>query len=103
QPDRRTAAELLREPLLERQVGIDGDRPQVLGELDLNLPLDALALERARHPLLLGDLADDRAPAGRRGREAERGGHRRLADPALARDVDEVLVEQPCHGYGPGG
>ena len=53
QAHRRAAAELLGEPLLERQVGVDRDRPQVVGELDLGLALDALALEGARHALLL--------------------------------------------------
>ena len=48
----RPAAELLGEPLLERQVGVDRDRPQVLGQLDLDLALDPLALERARDPVL---------------------------------------------------
>ena len=97
----RPAAELLGEPLLEREVGVDRDRPQVLGQLDLDLALDALALERARDPILRRDLADDRAPPGRRGGEPERGGDGRLPDAALAGDVEQMLVEQPrCHGVG---
>ena len=89
------AAELLGEPLLERQVGVDRDRPQVLGQLDLDLALDPLALERARDALLRGDLADDRALPGRRGGEPERGGDGRLADAALAGDVEKCLSSSP--------
>jgi hypothetical protein len=39
------------------------------------------------------DLGDDRAQPLARRREAERGGDRRLADAALAGDVDEPVVE----------
>ena len=46
------------------------DRPQVVGELDLLLAPHALAGERARDAVLLGDLADDRAPPARRRRRA---------------------------------
>ena len=83
QAHRRAAAELLGEPLLEREVGVDRDRPQVLGELDLGLALHALALERPRHALLLGDLADDRAAARRSSRQAERRGDGLLPTPPL--------------------
>ena len=55
---------------------------------------DALALEEAGDPLLLGDLADDRALAGLGGGDAERGRDGRLADPALAGHEDEPLVEE---------
>ena len=77
------AAELLAEPLLERLLRVDRDRPQVRGELDLLLGPHAVAGERARHPVLLGDLADDRPAPGPRGGETERGSDRRLADAAL--------------------
>ena len=67
---------------------------------DLGLRGDALAPERARHAVLLGDLADDRAPARLGGRQAERGGDRRLADAALSGDVDEAPVLQECFHRG---
>ncbi len=90
------AADLLREPLLERPLRVDRDRPQVLGELHLGLRDHALAPERARHAVLLGDLADDRPPARRGGRQTERRGDRRLADAALSGDVQEPPVAQQC-------
>src|SRR3954465_14309980 len=82
------------QPLLERALGVDGDRPQALGELDLLLGPHALARERPRHPVLLGDLADDRPPPGARGGETERGGHRRLADAALAGHIQHRPIPQ---------
>ena len=50
--------------------------------------------ERGRDVLLLGHLADERALAGPRGGQSERGGDRRLADAALAGDDSEPFVEQ---------
>ena len=69
QPD---AADLAREPLLERALRVDGDRPQVLGQLDLGLRHHALTAQRARHAILLGDLADDGPAARGGGRQTER-------------------------------
>ena len=86
----------LPQPLLERLLRVDRDRPQVLGELDLLLGTHPVAGERARHPVLLGDLADDRPAPRPRGREAERGGDRRLADAALARHVEHRAVAEQC-------
>jgi hypothetical protein len=43
------------------------------------------------------DLGHDRPPAPAHGGQAERGGDRRLADAALARDVDQAAVQEP--GY----
>ena len=90
------AADLPREPLLERLPGVDRDRPQVLGQLDLGLRDHPLAAERARDAVLLRDLADDRAAAGVGRREAQRSGHRRLPDAALPGDVQEAPVPQEC-------
>ena len=85
-------AELARQPLLQRRGRVDADRPQVLGQLDLLLAPHALAGERARDAVLLGDLADDRAPPALRRRQPERRRDRRLADAALARDVQQRAV-----------
>ena len=93
QPQRRPA-ELAPEPLPQRRVRVDADRPEVLGELDLLLALHALAGERARDAVLLGDLADDRPAPARRGGEPERRRDGRLADTALARDVQQGALEQ---------
>ena len=67
-----------------------------VGELDLLLGAHAVARERARHPVLLGDLADDRPPARPRGRQPERRGDRRLADAALAGHVEHRAIAQQC-------
>ena len=72
------------------------------GELDLLLRAHAVAGERARHPVLLGDLADDRPPAGPRGGQPERRGDRRLADAALAGHVEHrAIAQQRVHRSHP--
>jgi hypothetical protein len=53
-----------------------------------------LAAQRARDVVAAGDLGDDRAQPAARGDEPERGGHRRLADAALAGDDDQLAIEQ---------
>src|ERR1700760_811060 len=88
------APPLLGQPLLERALRVDGDRPQVLRELDLHLRPHAVAGGRARHPGLLGHLADDRPPPEARGGQPERGGDGRLSDAALARDVEQRPVAE---------
>jgi hypothetical protein len=90
------AGELVGEVLLHRRLGVDADRVQALGERDL-AERTGLAGQRAADVVALGDLGDDRPPAVARGDEAERGGDGGLADPALAGDEDEPLVEQ-AHG-----
>ena len=91
------------EPLLERALRVDRDRPQVLRELTSVSAHDPLAPERARDAILLGDLADDRPPARAGGRQTERGGDRRLADAALSGDVQEPPVAQECFHRGAEG
>ena len=76
---------------LHRALGIDRDVVQAGREL---LLLNALTAERARDVVAARHLGDDRAHAAARGDEPERGGHRRLAHPALAGDDHEVAVEQ---------
>ena len=90
----RGAADLLAEPLLQRLLRVDRDRPQLRRELDLLLGPHALARERARHPVLLGDLAHDRAPARPRGGQARRRGDGRLSDSTLAGDVQQRPIPQ---------
>ena len=83
--------------LLHRVLGIDRDRVQAVGEGHL-LKRVARLHERLAHPILAGQLGDDGAPALPGGDEPERGGHRRLADAALAGDEDEAAIEQTGHG-----
>ena len=61
--------------LAHRLVGVDRDRPQVLGQLDL-VEAHLAALEHVREVLLGGDLAEDR-PLARRGRRRAPGRPRR--------------------------
>jgi hypothetical protein len=67
---------------------------QARRQLGLRERLRALALERRRDVAAARDLGDDRALAGARGDEPERGGDRGLADAALAGDDDEPAREQ---------
>jgi hypothetical protein len=54
----------------------------------------ALATERTGHVVAARDLGDDRAQPAAGGDEPERGGYGRLADPALARDDDQLAAQQ---------
>ena len=84
--------DLQQQVLLERALGIDREREEVGCDLGL-VVADPLALEEARHPLLLRDLADDRPLALARGGHPERGRDGRFADAALAGEEDDALVE----------
>ncbi len=88
----RTDRQLDLEVLADCVVGVDRDRPQALAHLDLVEP-DRRPAEHPRAALLRRDLADDRAPAGGSGGEAEGVGDGRLADPALPRHEGQPLVE----------
>ncbi len=85
--------------LLHRGLGVDRDRVEALGELHLLEALAGLG-ERPPHPVLAGELGDDRAPSLPGRAQSERGGDRRLADAALPGDEDQAAVEQSGHGAG---
>ena len=72
-------------------LGVDGQVVQARREL---LLVHALAAQCLGDVVAARDLGDDRAqpPAG--GDEPERGGHGRLADPALAGDDDQLTAQQ---------
>ena len=93
QPD---AAELLAEPLLERPLRVDRDRPQVVGELDLlsgRRPRGANARDTRSCSATSQTIV--RRPV-RAAAEAERRGDGRLADAALAGHVKQPPVAQQC-------
>ena len=81
----RPHLQLKQQVLAQRLVGVDRDRPQVGGDLDL-VEADLALLEDPRGGLLGGDLADDRPLAARGGRQSQGQGDRRLADAALSGD-----------------
>src|SRR5262249_29026054 len=92
----RSHLELEQQVLAQRVVGVDRDRPQVLGHLDL-VEAALTAMEDPRGGLLSGALAHDRALAARRRGDPEGQRDGRLADPALAGHEDDLLVEQVGH------
>jgi hypothetical protein len=83
--------QLIGEIELHRVLGVDGQVVQAGREL---LLVHALAAQGLGDVVAPRNLGHDRAqpPAG--GDEPERGGHRRLADPALARDDDQLTAQQ---------
>ena len=85
----------LARPLAERALRIERRAPQPRGDLLLgSRGAGGGMTEQPRDPPLPGDLAHDRAPAGPRREQRERGGDGRLADAALARHDDEPVIEQ---------
>ena len=88
----------LAEPLLERELRVDRDRVQVLGQRDLVVAPDP-AWANARDMWCCSATSQMivARPAAAGG-QAERRGDGRLAHAALAGDVDQVALEQwTCH------
>ena len=73
---------MLHRPLLELDLGAAGSRGTA---------------EQLGQPALVAHLDHDRAQPPLGGEQAERGGHRRLADAALAGDHEQLAFEQRCH------
>jgi hypothetical protein len=72
-------------------LGVDGQVVQAGRQL---LLLHALTAQGLGDVVAARDLGDDRAQPAAGGDEPERGGDGRLADPALARDDDQLTAQQ---------
>ena len=89
-------ADLDAQVLVHRMIGIDRDREQVGGHLDL-VEVLAPVFEQPLDALLTGELGDHRAKSAARGQHPQHRGDGRLADAPLARDEHQPLVEEPWH------
>ena len=83
---------------LHRVLGVDRQVVQAGREL---LLVHALAAQGARDVVAARDLGDDRAQPAAGGHEPERSRHRRLADPALPRDDDQLTAQQSSAQISP--
>ena len=96
QPGQRARPQLVAQPLVHGALGLHRHREQPGRQLDL-LVAGLARAEQPGEPLLLGHLADHRAPPAPRADQAEGGGDGGLADPALAGHDDQAPVEQRGH------
>jgi len=85
-----------RQVLLHRRLGVNRDRVQVARQLELREAL-ALLREGPLDVLLAGQLGDDRAQSLACREQSERGRDGRLADPALAGDEQQPVIQGPWH------
>ena len=97
------AADGPRHPLLEGRIGIDGDAAQTRRELDLHGGSRIRLPEGSSQLCPRPELAHDGGAPVRDGREGQRRGDGRLADPALARDEGHAPLQDREHGRRGGG
>ena len=94
-PDERHADEQA-EVLAQRVLGVHVHAEQVALEL-ARLELEVAGIERGGEGVLGVHRAHQRAPAAASAEQGERGCDRRLADPTLAGDEQQLMVEQRRH------